>query len=295
MSDIMKDREVADLADLAIGNRLEPSPIYRNAASTSGQSTTYDQEMGPKNEVASEKSAFQSYLWWINPTLCRIVLAEVLGTFILMFCICGIIASTQATRGEIGLTGYATIAGLAIIVVIFSIGRISGAHVNPAATIAFATSGHFPWSKVPIYILAQVVGSTLATIVGRCVYGVNPSLMTTRALQGCSAAFWVELIATFIIMFLAAALTGQAKSVGPLSGIVVGIAIALSVLITGPISGGSMNPARSLGPALVAWRFDDLWIYMVGPTIGANFTYKSPDLQFKFHYSHQSIKPFALI
>ncbi|KAK0606957.1 hypothetical protein LWI29_006926 [Acer saccharum] len=126
-----------------------------------------------------------------------------------------------------------------------------------------------PARMVPFYVLAQTVGSVLGTYVGKSVYGVKIDLMATRPLQGCASAFWVELIATFIIVFLAAALTSEAQFVGNLSGFIVGVAIGLAVLITGPVSGGSMNPARSLGPAIVSWNFKDIWIYVTAPVIGA--------------------------
>ncbi|EXB55022.1 putative aquaporin NIP7-1 [Morus notabilis] len=197
------------------------------------------------------------------------VVAEAVGTFILMFCICGIIASTQTTSGEVGLLEYAATAGLTVIVVIFSIGSISGAHVNPAVTLAFAIFGHFPWPRVPLYIFAQTFGSTTATYAGKFIYNLKSDLVLTRPLQGCASAFWVELIATFVIMFLVASLTHQAQSVGHLAGFVVGSAIGLAVLITGPVSGGSMNPARSMGAAIVSWNFNDIWIYITAPTIGA--------------------------
>lgn len=202
-----------------------------------------------------------------NPA--RAILAEMVGTFILVLCVCGIIASQQLMRGEVGLMEYAATAGLTVVVVIFCIGPISGAHVNPAVTIAFAIFGHFSWSRVPFYILAQMLGSTLATWAGRSVYGVRADLMATRPVQGCFAAFWVEFFGTFIIMFLSAALICEAHTIGHLSGFVVGIAIGLAVLITGPVSGGSMNPARSLGPAIVSWDFDNIWIYMIAPVVGA--------------------------
>ncbi|GMP56518.1 hypothetical protein CsSME_00020969 [Camellia sinensis var. sinensis] len=211
-----------------------------------------------------------------------------MGTFILMFCICAIIAITQLMGGQVGLLEYAATSALTVVVVIFSIGAISGAHVNPSITFAFATLGQFPWSQVPLYIIAQIMGSTLATYVGSLVYGIKSELMITRPLQGSTTAFWVELIATFIIMFLASSLeyqskyvssnfrtflliiaTGIASKVGHLSGFIVGTAIGLAVLISGPISGGSMNPARSLGPAIVSWKFGDVWIYLIAPTVGA--------------------------
>ncbi|CAL5392948.1 unnamed protein product [Camellia sinensis] len=197
------------------------------------------------------------------------VLAEAMGTFILMFCICAIIAITQLMGGQVGLLEYAATSALTVVVVIFSIGAISGAHVNPSITFAFATLGQFPWSQVPLYIIAQIMGSTLATYVGSLVYGIKSELMITRPLQGSTTAFWVELIATFIIMFLASSLEYQSKYVGHLSGFIVGTAIGLAVLISGPISGGSMNPARSLGPAIVSWKFGDVWIYLIAPTVGA--------------------------
>ncbi|KAA8527558.1 hypothetical protein F0562_034727 [Nyssa sinensis] len=253
-----------------------PSSNVSNDASTSGQHK-YDQEMGSNAtsrnaDVLMKNSPLSFFPHGMDLNPARRVLAEGVGTFILMFCLCGIMASTQFMGHESGLLEYATAAALTVVVVVFSIGPISGAHVNPAVTIAFATFGYFPWLKVPLYILAQVGGSVLAAYVGRLVYGIEPDLMTTRPLQGCASAFWVELIATFIIMFLAASLTNEAQffsQVGHLSGFVIGVAIGLAVLITGPVSGGSMNPARSLGPAIVSWKFDDIWIYLIAPCVGA--------------------------
>eukprot|EP00258_Populus_trichocarpa_P007307 XP_002311835.3 probable aquaporin NIP7-1 [Populus trichocarpa] len=241
---------------------------------SSSSSSTDDQEMDSnsmpmKRHIFIKKSSFCSFLHGMDLNPARMVLAEMVGTFLLLFCVCGIVACTQILRGEVGLMEYASVAGLTIIVVIFSIGSISGAHVNPAVTIAFATFGHFPWSKVPLYILAQTVGSVSATYVGSSVYGVKTELMTTRPAIGCSSAFWVEFMATFMLMFLAASLTSQSRSIGPLSGFLYGIAIGLAVLITGPVSGGSLNPARSLGPAIVSWDFKDIWVYITAPTIGA--------------------------
>ncbi|EOY05558.1 hypothetical protein QUC31_016718 [Theobroma cacao] len=233
-----------------------------------------DQEMGSSTmsgngDILIENSGFHCFPHGKDLNLARAILAEMLGTFILMFSICGIITSTRLTGGGAALLEYATTAGLTIVVLIFSIGSISGAHVNPAVTIAFAAFGHFQWSRVPLYILAQILGSVLATFTGEFIYGIKSDLMVTRPGQGCEAAFWVELIANFIVVFVLAALTHQSQSVGPVSGLVIGIAIVLAVLITGPISGGSLNPARSLGPAIVSRNFERLWIYLTAPVIGA--------------------------
>ncbi|XP_052206902.1 probable aquaporin NIP7-1 [Diospyros lotus] len=198
------------------------------------------------------------------------LLAEALGTFILVFSIGGIVAVTQLMGGgPVGLLEYAATAALSVVVIVFSIGAISGAHVNPAVTIAFAACGQFPWPKVPLYLLAQVIGSVMAAYGGKLVYGLKTETMMTRPLHGVGAAFGVELIATFILMFLASSLAWQAKYVCHVAGFVIGIAIGLAVLITGPVSGGSLNPARSLGPAIVSWKFDGVWIYLIAPTAGA--------------------------
>ncbi|XP_059630147.1 probable aquaporin NIP7-1 [Cornus florida] len=247
----------------------QPSPDISTSDASKSSQSKYDQELGSNADVFMKNSAFCCSPHGMDADFARRVLAEAVGTFILMFCICGIIANTQLMEGAAMLLESAATAGLAVIVVIFSIGTISGAHVNPAFTIAFAAFGQFPWSMVPFYILAQVGGSGLATFIGGLVYDIESNLMITRPLRGHTAAFWLEFIATFIIMFLVASLTNEAQRVDHLSGFVVGIAIGLAVLITAPVSGGSMNPARSLGPAIVSWKFDDIWIYLIAPTIGA--------------------------
>ncbi|XP_058076987.1 probable aquaporin NIP7-1 isoform X2 [Magnolia sinica] len=139
-----------------------------------------------------------------------------------------------------------------------------------------STTHNFPRKKdldfarmVPIYVTAQMLGSVSATYVGKFVYNMHADFANTRPVHGLKTAFWAELIATSFIMFLASALSSNAQSVGQLSPVAVGAAIALGVLITGPVSGGSMNPARSFGPAVVSWKFDHVWLYLVAPTIGA--------------------------
>ncbi|PIN22191.1 Aquaporin (major intrinsic protein family) [Handroanthus impetiginosus] len=229
-----------------------------------------DQELGYNTISSNANVVLKKALSEMDLTLLRKALAEAIGTYVLMFCITGIVANMHYMGIETGLMEYAATAGLTVIVIVFTIGSISGAHVNPAVTFAFAAVGPFPWSQVPIYILAQVGGSILATYTGKLVYGIKAELMMTKPLHGCTfSAFCVELIATFIVLFLTTSLFNQPQSPGPFSGFVAGVAICLGVLISGPVSGGSMNPARSLGPALVTWRFEHLWIYIVAPIIGA--------------------------
>ncbi|KAM7488700.1 hypothetical protein LguiB_026184 [Lonicera macranthoides] len=250
------------------------SSNHSNDASTSDQSK-YDQEIGSttansrNGDMSIKNPSCFCIPYRFDLTLARRILAEALGSFILIFCISGIMGIMQLTGGEVGLLEFAITAALTVIVVVFSIGPISGAHVNPAVTLASAVAGAFPWSEVPLYVLAQVGGSVLATYVAKSVYGINPELFITRPLRGCSEAFWVELIATFIILFMVASLINETQSVGQLSGFVIGVAIGLGALITGPVSGGSMNPARSLGPAIVSWKFENIWIYLIAPTLGS--------------------------
>ncbi|KAK1418313.1 hypothetical protein QVD17_27456 [Tagetes erecta] len=245
-------------------------------ASTSNRSN-FDQETASSNTLQTA-SPIEDDIEKGSPSVClpikmdrnllRVVVAEMLGSFIVMFSISGIIASTELMRG-VGLLEYAVTAGLSVIMVVFSIGHISGAHVNPAVTIAFATVGPFPWKKVPLYIVAQIAGCTIATYAGTMVYGMKSEILMTRPLVGHSAAFWAEFMASFFVLFLTASLVHAPPSVTQFSGFIVAVGIALGVLITGPISGGSMNPARSLGPAIVSFNYEGLWIYLTAPTLGA--------------------------
>ncbi|KAH6821651.1 NOD26-like intrinsic protein 7 [Perilla frutescens var. hirtella] len=234
-----------------------------DVSSTSSQLPSHDHGSSVYLPVHNMPSA-------MNFRLARMVVAEAVGTFVLMFCISGIIGNLHFMGIRTGLMEYAATAGLTVVVIVFSIGTISGAHINPAVTIAFAAAGPFPWSKVPLYVLAQVGGSVLATYAGWFVYDIKPELMLTAPIHhGWKSAFLVELVATFIVLFLTTSLFNEQQSLKQVSGFVAGGAICLGVLISGPVSGGSMNPARSLGPALVTWTFDSLWIYLVAPTLGA--------------------------
>ncbi|KAK4800956.1 hypothetical protein SAY86_021443 [Trapa natans] len=252
----------------------QPFPGMSDEASSSSVSC-HEQHKGPDHSLqklaksAIKKLTFGHSLDGVDLNPFRMVVAEFVGTFILMFCICGIIAITEILKGQVGLLEYSATAGLTVVVVVFTVGHISYGHVNPAVTVSFAIFSNFPWSKVPLYIAAQLAGSVLATLVGSAVYGIETSLMTTRPIHGTLSAFWVEFIATFIIVLLAASVIHNYKTVGYLSGIVMGMGVALAILITGPVSGGSMNPVRSLGPAIVSWDFHAIWIYMTAPVAGS--------------------------
>ncbi|CAH9080607.1 unnamed protein product [Cuscuta europaea] len=261
MKSSLKDRDNVSIGTLS-SSSCERSQVDQemqsNATSTCG------------NDGEVTEGRLYTFLPEFNMLLIRQIMAEALGTYMIVFCICGIISNLKLMGVQVGLLEYAATASLTVVVVIFSIGPISGAHLNPSVTLAFAAIGPFPWPKVPLYIIAQLGGSILAAVSGRLMYGVGYEHMMTRPLHGCYATFWVEFLATFIILFVASALSNDPQFAGKLGGFIVGASIGLGVLITGPVSGGSMNPARSLGPAIASWSFDKyLWIYVVSPTLGA--------------------------
>ncbi|KAF5184418.1 Aquaporin-like protein [Thalictrum thalictroides] len=202
-------------------------------------------------------------------SLTRKLGAEFVGTFILIFTATAGPIVNQKYNGAETLIGNAACAGLAVMIVILSTGHISGAHLNPSLTIAFATLRHFPWVQVPAYIVAQVSGSICASFALKGIFhpfmggGVTvPSVSTGQA-------FALEFVITFQLLFVVTAVATDTRAVGELAGIAVGAVVMMNILIAGPLSGGSMNPVRTLGPAIAANNYDTLWIYLVAPTLGA--------------------------
>ncbi|KAL8105417.1 hypothetical protein AgCh_029283 [Apium graveolens] len=168
------------------------------------------------------------------------------------------------------LPGVAMVWGLAVMVMIYSIGHISGAHINPAVTIAFASVKRFPWKHVPAYVAAQIIGATLASETIRLIFqgtkDISPGTFPTGTnLQ----SLVLEFIITFFLMFVISGVATDNRAIGELAGLAIGAIVLLNVIIAGPITGASMNPARSLGPVLVTSRYDGIWIYLLGPIAGA--------------------------
>jgi len=200
------------------------------------------------------------------------VIAEVLGTYFLIFAGCGAVVVNLNTDKTVSFPGIAIVWGLVVMVMIYSLGHISGAHFNPAVTIAFAVTKRFPLKQVPPYIAAQVLGSTLASGTLRLIFnhhqdhfvGTSPGTGGTP-LQ----SFVLEFIITFYLMFVVSGVATDNRAIGELAGLAVGSTVLLNVMFAGPISGASMNPARSLGPAIVANHYEHLWVYLVAPTLGA--------------------------
>ncbi|KAH7533569.1 hypothetical protein FEM48_Zijuj04G0145200 [Ziziphus jujuba var. spinosa] len=175
----------------------------------------------------------------------------------------------QKHNGAETLIGNATAAGLAVMVVILSTGHISGAHLNPSVTVAFASFRHFPWSQVPAYIAVQVSASISASFALKAVFHPFMSGGVTVPTVSYGQAFSLEFVITFILMFTITAVATDTRAVGELAGIAIGATVLLNILVAGNTTGGSMNPVRSLGPAIAAGNYKGLWIYIVAPTLGA--------------------------
>ncbi|XP_074310081.1 putative aquaporin NIP5-1 [Silene latifolia] len=195
--------------------------------------------------------------------------AEFVGTFILVFSAAGGPIVNQKYNGAETLLGNAACSGLAAMIAILSMGHISGAHINPAVTLAFAALKHFPWAHVPVYIVAQFGGAISASFLLKLAYHPFMSGGGTVATVGDGQAFLLEFVATFFLMFVVTAVATDTRAVGELAGLAIGSTILLDILLIGPATGGSMNPARTLGPAIAAGRYNGLWIYGLAPVGGA--------------------------
>jgi aquaporin NIP len=201
-------------------------------------------------------------------SLWRRATAEAVGTFTLVVAGCGAIVVNQAT-GALGHLGVALSFGLVIMVMIATFGHISGAHFNPSVTLAFVCTRHFPWREAPAYLLAQLLGATAGAAALRLAFGPESTLGVTLPAGGAVQAVSIEGLLTGILMLVIVAVATDTRAVGQLAAIAIGGTIALDALWGGPLTGASMNPARSFGPALVAGVWKGQWIYWLGPIIGA--------------------------
>jgi aquaporin Z len=201
----------------------------------------------------------------------RRLFAEVLGTFFLVLVGAGGGVVDAVSHGAIGRAASVTAPGLMVLAIILFMGAVSGAHLNPAVTLGFALRGDFPWRRVPGYILAELLGSTLAVLVLAAMFGKVGSLGATEPGPGISdlQAMLMEMILTVGLFSVILGTASKSQNLGPLSALAVGAYIALAGLWSSPISGASMNPARSFGPDLVLGNFAHYWVYVVGPILGA--------------------------
>jgi len=201
----------------------------------------------------------------------RRLFAELLGTFLLVLVAAGGGMMSEAFPGVISREAAAVAPGLMVLGVILFMGRVSGAHLNPAVSIAFALRSDFPWRRVPGYLAAQVAAAVLATWLLTALTGVSASYGSTHPAPGHApgAAFWMEAVLTFGLVSVILGTASGAQNVGVIGALGVGGYVALAGLWASPLSGASMNPARTLGPDLVAGDLADVWIYLAGPTLGA--------------------------
>ena len=197
------------------------------------------------------------------------LLAEVLGTFTLVFAGTGAIVANGVSGGAVTHVGIALTFGLVVMALIYTYGDVSGAHLNPAVTVAFAVAGRFGWREVPGYVLAQVLGALAASGMLRVLFPEQVSLGATLPSGSVGQSFWLEVILTAMLMMTVLSVSTWAKEKGVTAAIAIGGVVGLEALFAGPICGASMNPARSLGPALMSGQTQHLWVYLVATTLGA--------------------------
>lgn len=204
-------------------------------------------------------------------TLWSQCVAEALGTFGLVFAGSGAIMIDTLSKGQITHVGVGLVFGLIITAMIYAFGHISGAHFNPAVTFAFVLTRHFPIQRLLFYWIAQFVGATLAALCLRLLLGDVASLGATlpAGSGGAWQSFGLETVLTFFLMVVIMAMATDTRAVGQAAALAIGATVMLEALFAGPISGASMNPARSLGPALVSWTWTAQWVYLAGPLLGA--------------------------
>jgi aquaporin Z len=196
-------------------------------------------------------------------------IAELIGTFTLVFCGCGAIVTNEFSDGTVTHSGIALTFGLVVMSLIYAFGEISGAHFNPAVTIAFTYAKKFPLKEVPKYIIAQCLGAILAAIILLILFPDNEFLGTTLPKIDVWRVFLFEVILTFFLMLVIINVSTGSKESGIMAGIAIGGVVWLEAQFAGPITGASMNPARSIGPALVSGHIEHLWLYIFAPILGA--------------------------
>lgn len=196
-------------------------------------------------------------------------LAEFIGTYALVFFGTGAIIVSQEANGIITNAGIAVIFGLIVMAMIYTLGNVSGAHINPAVSIAFTVAGRFPLNQLFPYICSQISGGILASLTLRFLFPLNEQLGETLPKNSSLQSFILELILTFFLMLVIIKVATGSKEQGMFAGLTIGAVVALEAMFAGPICGASMNPARSVAPAIVSGHIEHLWIYIFAPIIGA--------------------------
>lgn len=194
---------------------------------------------------------------------------ELIGTYLLVLVATGVVVANAAADGAIGHAGVAIATGLIVTAMIYALGHLTGAHFNPAVSLAFALGRHFPLRDLLPYWLAQLTGAVLASVTVRLLWGEVAGLGATLPGLDAGRALLLEALLTFLLMFVITAVATDTRAVGQAAALAIGSVVLLEVMLAGQASGASMNPARSVGPALVSGTWAHQWIYLVGPPLGA--------------------------
>jgi len=195
--------------------------------------------------------------------------AEVIGTFALVFTGCAAVVVNDLYGGGIGHLGINIVFGLIVMAMVYSIGNVSGAHINPAVTIGFYVAGRFPANFILPYVASQFAGAILAGLTLKVLFPTHETLGGTYPVVPMPTAIAIEVLLTFILMYVILNVSTGHKEKGIMAGVAVGGVVTLNALIGGPLTGAAMNPARSLGPAIATMNLDSIWLYLTAPVLGA--------------------------
>jgi MIP family channel proteins len=253
---------------------------WESRSGGSSGSATQSPRRGQQNDDEGGQSSGLYGSQVDSSNLWGLAVAELIGTFILVYTGCAVAVAAILQRPTAGPIIYDSLAvalafGLALVVIVAAIGHVSGAHVNPAVTLALAVTKKFAWQYVPVYIGAQLVGAVLGAVAVWITYGAAAreaaSLAATFPTDGVGdlRALVVEILVTFILVFVVISVATDERAPAGVAPLAVGFALVCGVLIAGPITGGSLNPARTLGPMVMAGQFTAVWVYIVGPIVGA--------------------------
>ena len=198
-------------------------------------------------------------------------ISELIGTFALVFCGTGAIVINEQSNGAVTHVGIAITFGLIVMAMIYALGDISGAHLNPAVTIAFTIAKRFKLKQALPYIISQLLGAFMASLILKYLFPSNETLGATLPAGAEIQSFILEFILTFFLMLVIINVATGSKEQGMFAGLAIGFTVLLEAMFAGPVSGASMNPARSFSPAIVSGHLEHLWIYMIAPILGAAF------------------------
>jgi aquaporin Z len=199
----------------------------------------------------------------------RPLVAEAFGTFALVFAGTGAIVIDDVSGGAVGHLGVALTFGCVVMAMIHALGDVSGAHINPAVTLGFVAAGRFPARRAAGYVASQCAGALAASLALAALFPAHAGLGATRPAGPAAQSFALEVLLTALLMLVILRVSSGAREKGLLAGAAIGAVVGMEALFAGPVSGASMNPARSLAPALVSGRLADLWIYLAAPALGA--------------------------